>query len=117
MSGYGHELIKKLNIQTLRETGATALNASLAPNSKFYLHEVRLHLDAVGQAGSFTVDLVSGVDIRYNINIITNDMTADQDVVFQPANPLPFELGDSLSFAWANANSKQYGLEVKYTLG
>jgi hypothetical protein len=104
------------HVRVLNATGALAIATTLAPAQSFRLKEVRIHLSAVGGAGNFTatVDAVNGA--AYDLNIITQDMTAVVDYIWQPDTPLQFEAGDEIDFAWANANGRTYGLTVVYEL-
>lgn len=104
------------HIRFLRATGNGALATTLAPGESFRLVEVRVHLSAAGGAGNFTatVDAISGQ--AYDINIITQDMTAVTNLIWQPDRPMAFEAGDEIDFAWDNAQTKTYGLEVVYEL-
>lgn len=101
-------------ICTHRATGIVALATTLAPGKAFQLLEVRIHLSAVGGAGNLTatVDAIAGA--AYDLNVITQDMTALTDLVWQPDSPMHFDDGDEIDFAWANAGGKTYGLEVKF---
>jgi hypothetical protein len=104
------------HVRVLNATGAVAVATTLAPAQSFRLKEVRIHLSAAGGAGNFTatVDAMNGA--AYDLNIITQDMTAVVDYVWQPDTPLQFEAGDEIDFAWANAGTKTYGLTVVYEL-
>lgn len=104
-----------MSICTLRATGVVALAATLDPKRAFQLESIALHLSAAGGAGNFTATLDAQAGTEYDVNIITNDMTADIDVLFVPDRPLYFDSGDKIVFAWANAGGKTYGLEVKYS--
>jgi hypothetical protein len=51
----------------------------------------------------------------YDVNHITKAMNTVQNYVWTPTyGPLYFHKDDVLRFAWANAESKTYGMIVKY---
>ena len=104
-----------MSVLTHRATGAVAIATTLAPGRAFQLLEVRVHLNGAGGAGNFTakVDAINGA--AYDLNIITQDMTAVVDLIWQPDSPLHFDSGDEIDFAWDNAGTKTYGLEVKFS--
>lgn len=102
-----------------RATGAVALASTLAPSQKFELLEVRLHLSAVGGAVGVvdftaTIDAIAGA--AYDLLLLTQDMTAVSDYVYQPTMPLLFDEGDEIDFVYANGSSTTYGLTVIYQL-
>lgn len=104
------------HVEVKNYTGAVALAHTLAPTQSFRLKEVRIHLSAAGGAGNFTakVDAINGT--AYDLNIITQDMTAVVDFIWQPTHEMQFESGDEIDFAWANVGTKTYGLTVVYEL-
>jgi hypothetical protein len=102
-------------ITTQRATGAAAIAVTIAPTKKWQLHEIRLHLDAAGGAGDLTVTIDSGVDPVYDTVIATQDMTSVTDYYWQPNDPIKFSKTDELDIAWANANTKTYGIEIIYS--
>lgn len=99
-----------------RATGAAAIASTLKPGQRFRLKEVRIHLSAAGGAGDFTATVDNGVGAAYDLQIIKQDMTSVLDLVWQPTAPMAFEATDEIDFAWANAGTKTYGLEVIYDL-
>lgn len=98
----------------IKLSGSGVLSYTLDPESTFQFEEVRLHLDAAGGAGDFTVTLQSRLGSAYNTVFNTQDMSSATDEHYQPTRPLQFEKGDKLLLAWANANSRQWGLEVGF---
>lgn len=98
--------------QHVNETGSGVLDYTLDPGGSGQLEEVRLHLDAAGGAGNFTVRLESRLGSFYDVVVNTQDMSSVTDEVYQPTRPHDFVAGDKWVFAWANANSKGWGLEV-----
>ena len=104
------------HVRFLNVTGAVAIASTLAPGQSFRLKEVRMHLSAAGGAGNFTATVDANAGAPYDLNIITQDMTAVVDLIWQPDAPLQFEAGDEIDFAWDNANGRTYGLTVVYEL-
>jgi hypothetical protein len=102
-------------IGTKKVTGAGAIAASLDPTRAFQLSEMRIHLSAAGGAGLLTMTVNSVVGVEYDVKLLSLDMTAVTDYVWQPTNPLYFEQGDTIDVAWANANNRTYGLEFKFS--
>ena len=103
------------NVYKVEYTGVVALAHTLAPNLDFRIKEIRVHLSAAGGAGNLTatVDAIGGV--VYDINLLTQDMTAVTDLVYIPdGEGITLFKGDEIDFAWANAGGKSYGLVVVY---
>ena len=96
-------------------TGAVAIATTIAPGFKWALKEIRVHLSAAGGAGDLTATIDSGTAAAYDIVILTQDMTSVVDLISQLDTPMIFGEDDELDIAWANANSRTYGLEVIYT--
>jgi hypothetical protein len=61
-----------------------------------------------------TITINSGAGAAYDALLLSVDMTAVTDYVYQPTRPLVFEKGDTIDIAWANANGRTYGLEVQH---
>lgn len=96
-------------------TGTGTMNHTFAPGKEFVFEEVRLHLNEVPTTEQdFVITLVSSKGDVYNVKLYSKDMNAVQDVVYQPENPHEFISKDSLTFTWANANSKIWGMEIIY---
>lgn len=98
-----------------RATGAAAVSISLAPNIHFQLNEVRIHLDLAGGAGDLTIALNAAAGEVYDVVLLTQDMTLVTDIILLPAQPHDFVKGDVLEIAWANANTKTYGIDVVWS--
>ena len=78
------------------------------------VHEFRIHLSAASATSEdlvVTVDSASGS--AYDINILTEDMNAVQDLRISCLDLLLLD-GDVLTFTWANSDSRTYGLEIIY---
>jgi len=95
-----------------RATGAAAISLTIAPGTAWQLECIKVHLSAAGGAGDLTATIDHGVDAVYDTVILTQDMTAVTDLVWQPDRPLEFSKTDELDLAWANAGEKTYGIEV-----
>ena len=99
----------------IRQTGAaTAIDLTVSPGRSWHLHEIRLHLDAVGGAGSneLTVVYVSDAGSEYYTLLLEQDMTAVQDLLWIPTAPIFFAADDILHVEWDNADDTEFGLEV-----
>lgn len=105
-----------MSIMTHRATGAVAIASTLAPARAWQLEEIRVHLSAAGGAGNLTAIMDAGAGAAYDLNIVTQDMTSVINLIWQPSRPMVFDAGDEIDFAYANANGRTYGLEVKYRL-
>jgi hypothetical protein len=100
---------------THRKTANIAINESIDPGKAGQLHELKIHLSAAGGAGNLTVTLDANAGAEYDTVLLTQDMTSVTDLLWQPDQPVYFDKGDKIVVAWANANSRTYGLEVKYS--
>ena len=100
------------NTRFHRETGAVAIASTLAPGVAWQLESVRIHLSAAGGAGNFTATLDHGTGAAYDLVILTQDMTTVTNYIWTAERPLEFNADTEIDFAWANANTRTYGLEV-----
>lgn len=100
---------------THKKTAAVAINESIDPGKAGQLHELRIHLSAAGGAGNLTVTLDAIAGSEYDTVLLTQDMTSITDLVWQPDVPVHLDNGDKVVIAWANASSRTYGLEVKFS--
>ena len=107
----------------VEETFAAAtvtVRPELEPEHFFRMLEVRLHLDAVGGAAEdFTVDLDSGQPAAefHDLRLATQAMAAEKNYDKYWGDELRFfNNNDRLIFQYANGNSKDWGLEVKYLI-
>jgi len=101
-----------------KATGVAALASTLAPAVAFQIIEIRIHLSAAGGAVGavgFTGTLDSATNAAYDYQLFSEDMTLLTDFVYQPSQPLYFEAGDEIDFAYANGSTRTYGLTVVYT--
>ena len=100
---------------TMHETGAAAIAASIALGVRWELVCVKLHLSAAGGAvENFTATSNSAVAAAYDTVHYAVNMNAVADVVWVPNKPIPFMATDELIFAYANSNTRTYGLEVHF---
>jgi hypothetical protein len=101
----------------IRQTGSAAMDYEFDPGCGFQLEEVRLHLDAAGGTASedFEITLESNAssnDNEYDVVLASQDMETVTDYVYQPDRPHVFAKGDKINFSFANAKTKQWGLEI-----
>ena len=102
--------------KVFRATGAVAMASSLTPpNTALEILSVKLHLSAAGGAAeNFTVTINSATDAKYDTVIFSQDMNTVQDLLWLPDQPIPVINTDVIDFAYANSNTRDYGLEVIY---
>ena len=100
---------------TDRSTGAAAISRTINPDRAFQFEGLTIHLSAVGGAGDLTVTLDANAGAAYDAVLLTQDMTLVTDLLWQPENPISCDKGDKIVIAWANAATKTYGLEVKFS--
>lgn len=100
--------------------GTETLRPELDPEQFFRILEARLHLSAVaGTSENFTIDLDSGqpAGALHDVNLASPDMNAVKDYIKYWGDELRFyNNNDRIIFQYANANSKNWGLEVKYLI-
>ncbi len=104
-------------IVTTRATGAVAVATSIKPPSgeAFQLYGFYLNLSAAPTTSeNFTVTLDSGGGAAYDANIYTRDLTVGSvtDVVKMFDEPIVCTGGDEIDFAWANTDTRTYGLTI-----
>lgn len=105
-----------MNKRVFRATGAAAISETLAPTTAFQIEEIRLHLSAAGATPeNLTVTLDSDAAAAYDARFLTQDMNAIQDVVWQPTRPLVFSNGDEIDIAYANTDTRTWGLEIYWS--
>lgn len=97
-----------------RATGSAAIASSLTPpNTALELVAVKVHLSATGGVSeNFTITVNSATDAVYDTEIFSQDMNTIQDLLWVPDQPIPVVNIDVLDFAYANSNSRTYGLEA-----
>jgi len=104
-------------IHYARATGASALAKTLAPGVPFRLIEVRIHLSAASATSeNFTITMDSGTNAVHDMLLYSKDMNGVSDVAWILEENRYFESADELDFAWANTNTRTWGLELIYDL-
>jgi hypothetical protein len=98
-----------------RATGAAAIASSLTPPGPIELVCVKLHLSAAGGAAeNFTVTINSETAAAYDTLLFSQDMNTVTDILWLPDQPIPIVNNDVIDFAYANSNTRTYGLEAIY---
>lgn len=100
-----------------RATGSAAIATSLsaASTGPIELVCVKLNMSATGGAAeNFTVTVNAAAGAAYDTIIFAQDMNAVQDLFWLPDQPIPITNADVLDFAYANSNSRTYGIEITY---
>lgn len=110
-----------IRYKVARATGVVAIAMSLTSSKtsgNINLVSVRLNLSAVGGAAeNFTITINSATAGVYDTIIYSQDMNAIQDLMWTPNHPIPIVNGDVLDFAYANSNTRTYGIEAIYEAG
>ena len=101
---------------TARISGTTAVAYTLNPKFAFQLMDFRAHIvtdtsTTASESLTLTADHHSGTP--FDILLYTKSMVAVTDI-YRSFDRMRFVGGDEVDFAWANTNSKTWGLEVKY---
>jgi len=107
-----------MSFRTHTASGSSgAIATTIAPGLKWELHEVRIHLDAAGSAGSFTATMDSGRGSKYDTLVYSKSMGSVQDLVKTFNPPLRFNnSADQVDIAYANGGSAAYGVEAIYKI-
>lgn len=96
-------------------TGTGAISSTLNPGYAFQLEAIYLHLSAAGGAAeNFSVKVDSAQGSAYDVNLVKEDMTTNQDILYQPYRPLFLKSGDKINSTYVNTNTRTYGLEYVY---
>jgi len=96
-------------------TGAAAISWDFDPEQNCYVQEIRLHLTAAGAAGDLVISHDSAKGTNFDVVHRTVDMTLVESLVWRPEGKgIYVAMGDKVNFAWANASTRTYGLEVLY---
>jgi len=102
------------NIETKTVTGAAALSTSLAPGKAFKLLEVRLHLSSASATSeNLTATMDAGAGEAYDTVLLAKDMNTVANYIYTFEDRY-FGDSDEIDFAWANTNTRTYGLEIVY---
>ena len=110
---------RTIAIRRFTATGAGNIASTVSiPDNGTSIWEVisiELHLSAVGAANNLTATVDSGSGSAYDVNVITQDMTATTDLLYTfEDGELMLRNTDDLVFSWTNAGAVTYGLTVKY---
>ncbi|MBE7462870.1 MAG: hypothetical protein HS116_05170 [Planctomycetes bacterium] len=96
-----------------RATGAASLAITVTPSgSEWELLALRIHLSGAAAAENLTITLDAAAGAAYDTVVYSKAMSGLTDVLEVFARPIPFNAGDALVIAWANGNSRTYGLEL-----
>lgn len=99
--------------KVLRVTGAAAIAAALSEDGPIELVCVKLHLSANGGAvENFTVTVDSASGSAYDTLLFSQDMNTVRDILWLPNQPIPIVDSDEVDIAYANTNTRTYGLKV-----
>lgn len=99
--------------QVFRATGAGALSETLQLHAGWRILETRLHLSgAGGHAENFTITVDSAAGAAYDSLLYSQDTNGISDLFDVTAHYIART--DVLNFAWANAGTLTWGLEVFY---
>jgi len=100
-----------------RATGALTIDSTLEATRPINIVAVKLHLSAAGGlAENFTVTIDSATNLVYDTVLFSQDMTTVKDIAWVPESPIPVMGNDEIDFAYNNGNTRDYGLEVTYSL-
>jgi hypothetical protein len=105
--------IEKIDPVVTNATGAAAIATSYAPAAPAYLENITVHLSAAPTtAGSLTITLNANDGAAYDTLMRSESMVGLTDFVYQPDRPILIENGDAIAVAYANADTKTYGLRI-----
>ena len=105
------------SVYKINGTGAAAIATSMTvPAARTYrLLSVSLKFNAAPTtAGAFTVTLNANAGAAYDVVLYTVDPSATSitSLFWQPDEPIYLEGGDAIDVAYANANTKTYGVQI-----
>lgn len=97
-------------------SGSAAIAYTFNPGKSVYITEVRLHLSAAGGAvENLTITHNSALGAGFDVVHLTQAMAAVTNLVWRPEDgPLYVFKGETIEFAYANSNARDYGLEIIY---
>jgi len=107
--------MSKKYITVTSATWAAAIDTTTALSGNFRLSSITLHFDtAPAQAGDITFTVIAKDWAIYdNILFSVDPSTAsDTDITYTPTNDLIFEEWDQIEVAYANADTRTYGLRI-----
>lgn len=95
-------------------TGAGALSETITPGEGFRVICVMLHLSAAPTtAENATITFAANQGAAYATVLNTQAMAGLTDYVWFPPNDLYLVIGDSITVAWTNTDTKTWGLLVQ----
>lgn len=107
------KVIEKVDPVVTNATGAAAIATSYAPAAPAYLENITVHLSAAPTtAGSLTIKLNANDGAAYDTVLLSQSMVGLTDFMYQPDRPILIESGDAIDVAYANADTKTYGLRI-----
>ena len=82
------------------------------------LQQIDYHGSAVGgaAAGDLTITRDSGTAAAYDVNYLTQDMVAVDDILYMPVRPIRLQAGDEIDIVWANPNSITWAVTIVWTV-
>jgi len=118
VAGGGLKVTPVADRRVFRATGAAAIAETITAAIPFFIESVRLHLSAAGGAVENFTAQIDGAAVAavYDTVLLAQDMNAATDVLWVPEQPVYIALNDELDFAYNNANTRTWGLEVVYSL-
>ena len=101
--------------------GTETITPTLYVPEDIKLIEVKLHLSAAGGTSeNFTITQngdESGDAAYWDTLLYSRDMNTVTDIIWSPEKEIIIPKGDVIDFAYANTNSKNWGLEISFERG
>lgn len=97
-----------------RATGSAAIAYTLTQQRVWVLSEVRLHLSAAATQDTLSISIDSNTGAAYDVVLQSQAMNGVADFTWRPNQKVLLDIGDVLSIAFDNNDSRTYGLEVIY---
>jgi len=95
--------------------GTDTVSVIFAPDFDGELVSVDIHLSAASATSeNLTISRDSKFSSAYDVNLLTKNMNTIQDYIRTFDPPQKFLAGDRFNFAWANTNSRTWGLFIKF---
>ena len=104
-------------VYKVNATGSTAINATMVVpvGDNYRLVSVGVHFSvAPATSENFTVTLDANAGAGYDTLLYSLDVSAgsDTDVMWLPDEEIMLEGGDAIDVAFANSDSRTYGLQI-----
>jgi hypothetical protein len=101
-------------VQEVKTKGSGVLAYVFEAATSLRIKKIELHLSAAGGASeNFTMTKDDNDGSEYNVVYLSQDMNAVADLV-QTWGELDFNAGEKLNFAYANTNSRTWGLQIYF---